>query len=445
MIKFIIERPEFNIETGEALLHFSLDTHQFTEKLELGVGFETDTAKSESFARTLDLAAAILGVSYYKLLAPKSIDASALKLTAAAKEVVRDVYENGLGEFYARNKLERFGQIKFDFRTTQNCVATASETNEALVLVGGGKDSLLSINLMEEAGWSYTPFAVNPKGPIISSIERMEKSPFYVRRYLDQSMLQLNGKPGYYNGHVPSTAINSIIAALVALLYSKSHIILSNERSASEGNLEFDGREVNHQHSKSLAFEKLFAKGLESLAGNALSYFSLLRPLSELQIAALFLRSTKFDGAFSSCNENFKQDATGPAKWCGNCPKCHFVSLIFAPFTSPERLTTIVSTNVLGDANKLAPMRNLSGLTGHKPWECVGEILEAAAALWHLSKSKDWQNMIVVKTLAPELEAFYGANKLNRAWDELMTPSDAHAIPEQLYKSIKTKEFGNAN
>ena len=445
MTKFIIERPEFNIETGEAKLHFSLGPHHFTEKLELGVGFNTDAAKSESFARTLDLAAAILGVSYYKLLAPKSIDASALKLTTAAQEIVRDVYENGLGEFYARNNLERFGQITYDLRTTENCVAPPPNTNEALILVGGGKDSLLSINLMEEAGWPYTPFAVNPKGPIISSIERMEKPAFFVRRYLDQSMLKLNGKPGFYNGHVPSTAINSIIAALVALLYTKSHIILSNERSASEGNLEFDGREVNHQHSKSLAFEQLFAKGLESLTGGALCYFSLLRPLSELHIAALFLRSTKFDGAFSSCNENFKQDASGPAKWCGNCPKCHFVSLIFAPFTSPKRLTAIVGANVLNDANKLAPMRDLSGLTGHKPWECVGEILEAAAALWQLSKIKDWQNMVVVKALAPELEAFYGANKLNTAWDELMTPSDAHAIPEQIYKSIKTKEFGNAN
>jgi len=445
MTEFIIERPEFNIETGEAKFHYSLGAHGFTEKLELGVGFNTDAAKSESFARALDLTSAILGVSYYKLLAPKSINAQALKLTNAAQDIVRDVYENGLGEFYARNNLERFGQIAYAFRTTKDVKASASKATDALILVGGGKDSLLSINLMEEAGWPYTPFAVNPKGPIISSIERMDKQPFFVRRYLDQTMLTLNGEPGYYNGHVPSTAINSIIASLVALLYAKSHIILSNERSASEGNLQFDGREVNHQHSKSLAFEILFANGLKSIAGEALNYFSLLRPLSELQIAALFLNSTKYDGAFSSCNENFKQDAIGPAKWCGNCPKCHFVSLIFAPFISPARLTSIVGVNVLDDASKLKPMRELSGLSGHKPWECVGEILEAAASLWQLSQMQDWKEVEVVKTLAPELEAFYGADKLNTAWRELMTPSDQHAIPSTIFSSIKTKEFGHAN
>jgi hypothetical protein len=68
-------------------------------------------------------------------------------------------------------------------------------------------------------------------------------------------MIRLGRQPGYYNGHVPSTAINSMIGALTALLFGYNRIVLSNERSASEGNVEFDGREANHQYSKSLAFE----------------------------------------------------------------------------------------------------------------------------------------------------------------------------------------------
>lgn len=446
MTVFLIERPEFNIETGEVHCHYSLGAHQFTEKLDLGVGFSIDAAKSDGFAHTLDLAAAILGVSYFKLLAPTQIDATALKLTTAAQQLVRDVYENGLGEFYARNNLERFGKIEYQFRDTPNTSGAPAQKVGPLILIGGGKDSLLSVNLIQEAGWDFTPFAVNPKGPIVSSIERMDQKPFYVRRYLDQTMLALNNEPGYFNGHVPSTAINSIIASLVAILYGKSHVILSNERSASEGNLEFDGREVNHQHSKSLAFEELFASALESTVGKSIGYFSLLRPYSELHIGALFLSSTKFDGAFSSCNQNFKQDAAGAAaKWCGNCPKCHFVSLIFAPFITPDRLTKIVGVNVLDDETKLGAMRELSGLTGHKPWECVGEILEAAAALWQLSQQPQWQDSVIVKTLTPELEAFYGATKLANAWLELMTPSNKHAIPQPIYNSIQQKELSHAH
>jgi len=434
---FSILQPEFNIETGEVKCHFKLDDHKFTERLELGVGFDASAAKSEHFARTLDLAAAILGVSYYKLKAPINIDATAVKLTDAGQVLIRDIYENGLGEFYARNNLTRFGKIEYLFRTANDLPKrTSSVERHPLVLIGGGKDSLVSVNLLSDIGWNFTPFAVNPKGPINSSIERMDEQPLFVRRFLDPLMLKLNSEDGFFNGHVPSTAINSIIATLISLLYGQTHIVLSNERSASEGNLEFDGREVNHQHSKSLAFEKLFARAIGELVGDSISYFSLLRPLSEIQIAQKFASSTKFDGAFSSCNENFKQDASGAATWCGNCPKCHFVSLILAPFMSPERITAIVGKNVLDDETKLAPMRDLSGLTGHKPWECVGEILEAAAALWHLSKDAAWQEARVVRTLAPELEAFYGMQKLESAWEELLTPASEHAIPNELYQLI---------
>ena len=35
-------------------------------------------------------------------------------------------------------------------------------------------------------------------------------------RTLDAEMIRLGKAPGYYNGHVPSTAINSMIAALCA-------------------------------------------------------------------------------------------------------------------------------------------------------------------------------------------------------------------------------------
>ena len=432
MNSFKINRPEFNPETGEAKFHYTLGEHNFLERLELGIGFRIERSQSEAFARSLDLAAAIIGVSYYKLKAPENIDAIALQLTTDAQKLIQDVYENGLGEFYARNEIKRFGKINYFFRNTENVAPTNAESSDALVLIGGGKDSLLSVNILDKLEFDYTPFAVNPKGPILSSIERMDQTPLYVRRYLDKEMLRLNNEPGFFNGHVPSTAINSIIATLIAILYQKSDIVLSNERSASEGNLAFDGREVNHQHSKSLAFEKLFLRALNSVSGGSIAYYSLLRPFSELDIAARFSETTRFDGAFSSCNQNFKQDANGPALWCGNCPKCHFVSLIFAPFMSPSRLTSIVGVNVLDDPAKLPEMRELSGLAGHKPWECVGEILEAAAALWHLSGDKDWQNMAVVSALKPQLEQFYGAAKLETAWRELMTPSNEHAIPEKI-------------
>lgn len=431
MEKFIIDSAEFNAETGEARFHYRLSDHTFTERLELGVGFDLERAQSNDFAHLLDLAAAILGVSYFKLKAPKQIDLTALNLTADDQVLIKDVYENGLGEFYTRNDLKRFGQIQYDFAPAYEAQHDLDWPAKSLVLIGGGKDSLVSVDLLTRANIPFTPFAVNPKGPIITSSNQIEQNPIFVRRYLSPNLFELNGQPGFYNGHVPSTAINSAIAAMIAALYGYNEIILSNERSASEGNVEFDGREVNHQHSKSFDFEQLIATSFATASHNNLGYFSMLRPFSEVRIGQLFARTEKFDQHFSSCNENFKQNQDGPKRWCTNCPKCHFVSLILAPFMSPERLTNIVGKNVLDDDAKLDAFRELSGLSGHKPWECVGEILEAAASLWYLAHQDAWQGAAIVKILKPELEAFYGAPALESAWHELLQDANTHNVPEK--------------
>lgn len=370
-------------------------------------------------------------MSYYKLKAPKTIDLTTLNLSETDRSLVQDVYENGLGEFYTRNNLKRFGQIDYRFAPALTPDNDLDWPKQALVLIGGGKDSLVSVDLLARAGIPFTPFAVNPKGPIVTSTKQIEQPPLFVRRHLSPTLFELNGQSGYYNGHVPSTAINSAIASLVAALYGYNEIILSNERSASEGNVTYDGREVNHQHSKSYDFEQLLAKSFIAASDGQLGYFSLLRPFSEVRIGQLFARTEKFDRDFSSCNENFRQHQDGPKRWCTNCPKCHFVSLILAPFMSPERLTNIVGKNVLSDSSKLGAFRELSGLTGHKPWECVGEILEAAASLWYLTQQAAWKDATVIVQLKPELEAFYGGATLESAWEELLQDANKHSVPEK--------------
>src|SRR5207253_6693178 len=101
----------------------------------------------------------------------------------------------------------------------------------------------------------------------LGSVDISGRTPLYVTRKLHPEMIRLAKEPGYLNGHVPSTAINSMIAALTALLFSINRIVLSNERSASEGNLVHDGREVNHQYSKSLDFEGRIAAVIAEATG----------------------------------------------------------------------------------------------------------------------------------------------------------------------------------
>ncbi len=434
--QFIIEAPQFDPQTGEAIFAYRLGELRFVEILRFPTaGIDPARSASNAFAALLDLTAAVLGVSYFKLRAPFEIDATALALSEAQKAFLIDVYENGLGEFYARNDLKRFGRLSLTAGPERD-INPLTLPARPLVLIGGGKDSLVSVQLLELAGQDMTLFAVNPKGPILSTSQRSGLPFLSVERILDPEMIRLGQQPGYYNGHVPSTAINSMIAALASLLYGFGNIVLSNERSASEGNVEFDGRLANHQHSKSLDFERAIADTFSSATGGALHYFSLLRPYSEARIAQLFSRSTRYDDVFSSCNRNFRLSGHDGPLWCGKCPKCHFVFLILAPHMDRARLVGIFGQNVLDNPDNIAPYRELSGLVGHKPWECVGEILEAAACLWRLSNAPEWRDSAVVKALRPDLEAFYGASRLEWAYDELMTDSSDHLIPQDIETAV---------
>lgn len=434
--EFVIDRPRFDAAGGTASFTYRLDDLTFAESLDFPPGWDRAAAASASFARLLDLTALVLGVSYFKLRAPLHLSAPDLALDEQERRFVIDVYENGLGEFYARNELDRFGRLSLRTGPAAPAAPPPELEDRALLPIGGGKDSLVSVQLLESAGLPFTPFAVNARGPILTSVTEIGRAPIFVARRLDPEMLRLGSQPGYFNGHVPATAINSMIAALCALLYSYRRIILSNERSASEGNTVHDGRMVNHQHSKSLAFERLLAAVLAAATGGALSYFSLLRPYSEARIAALFARETRFDRVFSSCNRNFRYDGhTGPL-WCGECPKCHFVFLILAPAMSKERLLAIFGQNLLAKPANEASYRELTGLAGQKPWECVGEILEAAACLHALSHRPEWAGAPVVAALLPDLHRQYGVAALDTALAELMTDAPQHHIPTEIVERV---------
>ncbi len=436
-LAFKIHRPIINTNGLEIIFPYSLGELHFEEKLQFPNGINSKTLSAHSFERLLFLAACILGVSYYKLLAPYEIDASDLSLSQDEQKLVLDVYENGLGEFFARNNLKRYGKIKLSANINNQQKEKPLKLRSRILLpIGGGKDSLVSVQLLEKAKLDFTPFAVNPKGPIISSIDKIERQPIYVKRILDKEMIRLSEQSNFYNGHVPSTAINSIIATLCAVLYDYKYIALSNERSASEGNIEFDGREVNHQYSKSFDFEKMFSNVISDATGGELQYFSLLRPFSEVKIAEIFARENRFDEVFSSCNQNFKLTGHDGSLWCTNCPKCHFTFLILAPNMDKNRLNDIFGHNLLNVEKNESAYRELTGLKGHKPWECVGEILEAAAMIYALSKNEQYQNDIIISKLSADIIDFYGTKKLQQALSDLMKDSNVHLIPKSIEQKV---------
>ena len=156
------------------------------------------------------------------------------------------------------------------------------------------------------------------------------------------------------------------------------HIVVSNECSANEGSTVFQNLEINHQYSKSYRFERLFRQYCKDYLSDDASYYSILRPLLELQIAKMLAGLPQFYSFIRSCNVGAATNS-----WCLACPKCVFVFLLMYPFVHDDDLERIFGTADLLDRRETLPIvKLLLGLAGPKPLDCVGTIRETKAAMF---------------------------------------------------------------
>ena len=124
----------------------------------------------------------------------------------------------------------------------------------------------------------------------------------------------------------PFAALVGAIGMVVALRTGGRYnaVALGNERSAAFGNGAWRGLPVNHQHDKSISFERVFAAHLRRRVTARVALASGLSHLWEVQIAAHFASMPPaVHEAFISCNQPKK--TTRGTKWCGGCAKCVFV------------------------------------------------------------------------------------------------------------------------
>lgn len=336
-------------------------------------------------------------VSYWKCSCSPRVKVRCGKLDDGQIAFWRKLYWHGLGEFFYTNGIaadaDDFMAIETDgpIRVLENPVGG---DKGYLVPIGGGKDSVVTLELLRKAGCEVRPLVMNPRGAT-EACARVAGFPIdqmlVVRRTIDPTLLQLN-KMGYLNGHTPFSAMLAFYTLLCSALSGVGSVALSNEWSANESTVL--GSSVNHQYSKSLEFEDDFrrycanlfvsASGATTPATDAtthshihaFNYFSFLRPLSELQIARLFSRFPAYHEVFRSCNVGSKQDL-----WCCHCAKCLFAYIILSPFIPPRRLRQLFGADLLNDLSLEKEMRQLLGMEENKPFECVGTVEEVRIAL----------------------------------------------------------------
>jgi hypothetical protein len=285
------------------------------------------------------------------------------------------LFENGLGEFLFRNSLLPVPEpwIRFESTGTPSTRTDSSYSgNGCLVPVGGGKDSVVTLDLARALPGGHSAFLINPTQASRRCAEQAGYPVLTARRTLDPALLELN-RQGFLNGHTPFSAMVAFATLLGAELAGHSQILLSNESSANEATV--PGTHINHQYSKTLAFEDAFRSHCRARFEQGPEYFSFLRPLNELQIAGLFSRLRAYLPHFRSCNIGEKSDS-----WCGLCAKCLFVRIMLAPFLDQEHCRVIWLRDPLEQPELLPLFDQLAGLAPTKPFECVGTVAEVRAA-----------------------------------------------------------------
>jgi hypothetical protein len=423
--------------SATATLSYALDEDlHFQEIIRLPAGApEPSGDRAQALDRVLGLLALVAGVSYYKAAAPPQI-VLPVSLSEATARLLKNVYTLGLGEFAYRNGFD--GPVSAPFEASTN-PSRRSQVNlqgggGSLVPIGGGKDSIVALQTAHAAG-PVALFSVGERPPITRTAQVSGLEHLVAERRISPQLLELN-EAGALNGHVPVTAIVSLIALASAILHGYDRVVMANERSASQGNLQWQGIEVNHQWSKSAQFEELLREALLSEGVAGVDYFSLLRVAGELSIARAFAALPAYHHAFMSCNSAFRlSDATD--KWCCECPKCRFVFLALAPFMKPRQLVEIFGEDLLDQQHQIPGFMALCGFQENKPFECVGEHEESLAALRLLSDSPAWADHAVVRHARETLLA--SAPLTLGVPDQLLELSGPHHIPDPLLDALRAR------
>jgi len=389
-------------------------------------------------------------LSYWKTACPAEVVIEAGALNQWQIRWWKDLWLRGMGEFFYVNQIDFRSPdyLKISAHTPAARNAEVSRggyrpARRSLVMVSGGKDSALTVHELRVAGEDFNCLLLNPPPSAVevASIAGCT-SPITVRRRLDPRMLDLN-RQGYLNGHTPFSALLAILGLSCATIFDYDRVVVSNERSSDEGNVEFLGAEINHQYSKTFAFETAIREYARAGLAPEVSYFSILRPLFEIQVCRLFAACPEYFQAFKSCNREQQQGT-----WCGRCPKCLSVFISLAPFVSRDQLLGIFGKDVFEDAAAMALLRSLLGIEGTKPFECVGTRQELLAGLFLSIKRRQAECATLPALLeraAREILPSVGisADELNRLSTSILAAwSDRHYLPTEYVGPLKSQLAG---
>lgn len=308
-----------------------------------------------------------------------------------------------------------------------------------LLGVGGGKDAIYAYETLEQSkiptALFYT-YETNEEYELRHALTQ-QMSIKYNRKYYWAKRNEIatpeirdiiaRQKKAGIKPSAPAASTNAIRMAIFSLSEGFGYISTCNEKSADFGNTIYKGKEVNHQYSKSLSFEKALGERLQAIIPG-LQYFSILKPLYEVRIVQGFSKLTEYHSHFNSCNRN-------AATWCLSCSKCAFIYVLLAAFLRPEQLSDIFQENLFNKPSLKESFLELMGLVGIKPLECVGEKEEVWLALFWAKKYGHTGTIIDMfhEKVLPSIDV----TALEKKYMHIYDKKTEHCIPSEILRKVQ--------
>ena len=323
-------------------------------------------------------------------LAPTAIDPGPYGdlFTDAFWELWSTMFHHVWGVWRLENDLPDYRLPPLDAAASNiHPVSIGDGTDRLLVLCGGGKDSLVSMRLLERAGIPYDTFVYSHSVYGSASFQHAlidelveQCAPQHRHRgwVLDDAM------DAPLSAVYPELGIKRVVAAEtvssywtalpVALQHGCTEVALGVTRSTDEHNLVWErtGERINYLWGMSSAAEQLLHDYVRTNLFSNLRMFHLLRPVYDLNVFSALQRELDAVPATHSCARQ--------KPWCGRCAKCIYVWMHYVAWLPAETVSQCFTANLFDIPENRSMLRKMLGLEGYKPTDCVGTVGEARLA-----------------------------------------------------------------
>ena len=437
---FIYVGYDILINENKIVLHYSVDNLYFFNpeySLDLNSLNSIDKIEYEVFNFGMSEIS-----SFYKAFCADNIIIKCGFLNNEQIKFWENLYTKGLGEFFYKNNIDfrnlikiSTDSIKFKQRDILDKVSSSIDSDihnkKVLLPIGGGKDSIVSAEILKEKNIDFSWFMIETIENAIKVIDTSHvKSLYTISRNVETNfkLIKELSQQGFPDGHVPISAVYAFSAVIIAKLHDFDYIAISQERSSNIGQTTYLGMEINHQYSKTFEMESNIHEYILKYISPNIYHFSILRHLYEIQIASEFVKHPEYFYSFISCNKGLK---TGI--WCGICDKCVFTWSLLSAFLDIEILEKIWHKNLFEDKNLLTKFINLVGDGEMKAFDCVGTFEESKLALYLAKERLTKKNTDVsLPFILQNLDLEDGKNYLNYLHDY----SNENLIPDKFLKKV---------